>query len=83
MTDAEAHWSITNARWTPGDIDKRWYRPSTQMMRPIPHDIILCDGTYWLIGGNDQECTGERLGPYADFASACLAAEMLAEIDCG
>ena len=38
--------------------------------------MVYTEG-YWLVGANDQECNGERIGPYATLEQAQAAAEML------
>jgi hypothetical protein len=81
--DDTSRWIATNERWIPKDVANRWYIP---VLRPIPstastsagYDVILThDDRYWLVGANDQECNGERIGPYNTLDQAQTAAEML------
>ena len=81
--DDTRRWAPTNEQWIPKDVVNRWYTPN---IRHIPshlayvqgYDVILThDYDYWLVGTNDQECTGERIGPYNTLEQAQTAAEML------
>ena len=76
-----SRWCTTNERWIPKGVAERWYIPGfapADVRTHAGYDIILTnEGEYWLVGANDQECTGERIGPYTTLEQAQAAAEML------
>jgi hypothetical protein len=74
-------WAATNEQWIPKDVANRWYIPRISPIEASAsagYDVILThDDGYWLVGANDTDCTGERIGPYNTLEQAQAAAEML------